>query len=151
MTPTHHRRRFPALLALLLALAPTAPAVFAADGARTVILVRHAERTSNNGDLPLSEAGIINPVDWWMLPGRLVVSGQGSSDPVADNRTPTGRARTGCCSPSDRRSGCTRWTSPTPTTTAGGSAPAPGTNCASTPASAGPLTWPSRASYGLTP
>jgi broad specificity phosphatase PhoE len=57
MTPTHHRRRFPALLALLLAVAPTAPALFAAEGARTVILVRHAERTSNNGDLPLSEAG----------------------------------------------------------------------------------------------
>jgi broad specificity phosphatase PhoE len=58
-TPNHSRSWYSrplAVFALLLAAATLTPAAEPA-ATRTVILVRHAERASNNGDLPLNEAG----------------------------------------------------------------------------------------------
>jgi broad specificity phosphatase PhoE len=53
---TRHPRRLLALFALLFIAAAPAPASDTA-AERTVVFVRHAERTSNEGDLPLSGAG----------------------------------------------------------------------------------------------
>lgn len=56
MTPTKHPLPCLILFALLLTAGPPSRAG-EPTAATTIILVRHAERASNNGDLPLSEAG----------------------------------------------------------------------------------------------